>query len=157
LKREMGAAMQLEDAASMTRTHRRRSCLADAGLPRWSSERVEHYQLLPDGRTRLSDEYRDRLAELVTPVLDRYPVSVGWLYGSVARGIYRRDSDIDLIVEEAPGGRLSFGDLGDIQDELERALGVDVDVFTLSRKRAREAFLNNFDRERICIYERKAE
>ncbi len=134
----------------------RRGYLADAGLPRWGTERVEHYQLLPDGSTRLSDEYRDRLTALVAPVLDAYPVAMGWLYGSVARGLYRLDSDIDLIVEEVPGQRLTFSDLDEMQGELERALGVDVDVFTLNRRRARAAFLRNFDRERICIYERKA-
>lgn len=135
----------------------RRGYLADAGLPRWGTERVEHFQLLPDGSTRLSDVYRDRLMALVAPVLGVFPVAKGWLYGSVARGIYRLDSDVDLIVEEVPGRRLTFSDLDDLRGELERTLGVDVDVFTLNRRRARAAFLGNFDRERICIHECKAE
>jgi predicted nucleotidyltransferase len=135
----------------------RRGYLADAGLPRWGTVHVEHYQILPDGRTRLSDEYRGKLMALVAPVLDSYPIARAWLYGSVARGIYRLDSDVDLIVEEVPGRRLTFSDLDDMQGKLERALGVDVDVFTLNRRRARAAFLRNFDRERICIYERGAE
>lgn len=115
---------------------------------------IRHCIVLEDGRTWLAPDYVERLRRLVSPVFDRYPISCAWLYGSVARGVYRLDSDIDLIIEREEGGRLTFTDLDDIQDDLEDALGVDVDVFTLCRPRARRAFLENFDRDRICIYER---
>lgn len=115
---------------------------------------IRHCVVMEDGRTRLEPSYVERLRRFVTPVLDRYPVSRAWLYGSVARGVYRPDSDVDIILEQEEGKRLSFGDLDDIQSELEDVLGVDVDVFTLCRPRARRAFLKNFDRDRVSIYER---
>lgn len=55
------------------------------------------------------------------------------LFGSVARGDERRDSDIDFLVELAPGARpieiLSIG------ADLEEALGVSVDVATVDSLR----------------------
>ncbi|MCI6548998.1 MAG: hypothetical protein MR874_11355 [Coriobacteriaceae bacterium] len=68
------------------------------------------------------------------------------------QGVYRSDSDIDIILDQLEGERLSFGDLDEIQSALEDALGVD--VFTLCRPRARRAFLDNFDRDRVSVYER---
>lgn len=115
---------------------------------------IRHCVVTEDGRTRLEPRYVERLRALVTPILDRYPVRRAWLYGSVARGVYRSDSDIDIILDQPGGTRLSFGDLDEIQSALEDALGVDVDVFTLCRPRARKAFLDSFDRDRVSIYER---
>lgn len=55
------------------------------------------------------------------------------LFGSVARGDERRDSDIDFLVELAPDARpleiLSIG------ADLEEALGVSVDVATVDSLR----------------------
>lgn len=114
---------------------------------------IRHCVVTEDGRTRLEPRYVERLRVLVSPILDRYPVRRAWLYGSVARGVYRSDSDIDIILDQPEGARLSFGDLNEIQSALEDVLGVDVDVFTLCRPRARKAFLANFDRDRVSIYE----
>ena len=113
-----------------------------------------HCVVMGDGRTRLEPSYVERLRMIVPPVLDCYPVRRAWLYGSVARGVYRPDSDIDIILDQVEGERLSFGDLDKIRSALEDALGVDVDVFTLCRQRARKAFLENFDRDRVSVYER---
>ena len=115
---------------------------------------IRHCVVMEDGRTRLEPSYLERLRTIMTPVLDCYPVRRAWLYGSVARGVYRQDSDLDIILEQGEGKRLSFADLDKIQDALEVALGVDVDVFTLCRPRARRAFLENFDRDRVSVYER---
>lgn len=115
---------------------------------------IRHCVVTEDGRTRLEPSYVERLRTILTPVLDCYPVRRAWLFGSVARGIYRPDSDIDIILDQSESERLSFGDLDKIQSALEAVLGVDVDVFTLCRPRARKAFLENFDRDRVSVYER---
>jgi predicted nucleotidyltransferase len=50
------------------------------------------------------------------------------IFGSVVRGDDTEDSDLDLLVDTLPGATLF--DLGGLQDELEAALGVRVDVRT---------------------------
>jgi len=50
------------------------------------------------------------------------------VFGSVARGDARPDSDVDLLVDMEPGR--SLFDLGGLLSELQTLLGVDVDVVT---------------------------
>ena len=50
------------------------------------------------------------------------------VFGSVLHGTDRDDSDLDLLVDALPGATLF--DLGGLQVELERLLGVPVDVVT---------------------------
>ncbi len=53
------------------------------------------------------------------------------LFGSVLKGLDRPDSDIDLLVEFAPGARPSLFDMADIEQELSVLLaGRRVDVRT---------------------------
>lgn len=113
--------------------------------------------MLDDGRTRLVPELLVRLSSYVTPVLDRYPIRRAWLFGSVARGVYSEESDVDLIVEGLEGASISFGMMDDLQTDLEDVLGVDVDVNTLCRPRASRLFLRTFDRDKVMVYERPSE
>ena len=57
------------------------------------------------------------------------------VFGSVARGDARPDSDIDFLVELEPGR--SLFDLGGLLYELQSLLGVEVDVVTEKGLRAR--------------------
>ena len=79
----------------------------------------------------LVEAHRD---EIKTIVARHHGRSVA-IFGSVARGDERSDSDIDFLVELAPGARpfeiLSIG------VELEEALGVKVDVGTTDSLRQR--------------------
>ena len=50
------------------------------------------------------------------------------VFGSVASGDDRDGSDIDILVDPAPG--MTLLDLGAIRHELKTLLGVDVDVLT---------------------------
>jgi predicted nucleotidyltransferase len=59
-------------------------------------------------------------------VLRRHGVTNARLFGSVARGDDHEGSDVDILVDFAPGTTL-FGVLK-IQDELESILGVEVDL-----------------------------
>lgn len=62
------------------------------------------------------------------------------VFGSVPRGEASGDSDLDLLVDMAEGR--SLFDLVALSDELEEALGVDVDVVT-------EGSLSPYLRDRI--------
>jgi predicted nucleotidyltransferase len=69
------------------------------------------------------------------------------VFGSVARGEARPDSDIDFLVELEPGR--SLFDLGGLLFELRNLLGVEIDVVTEKglRSRIRESVI----REAISI------
>ena len=51
-----------------------------------------------------------------------------WVFGSVARGDARPDSDVDLTIEFASGATPSLFELAHIKDEAEAALGRPVDL-----------------------------
>jgi hypothetical protein len=57
------------------------------------------------------------------------------IFGSLARGEARPDSDIDFLVELEPGR--SLFDLGGLLYDLEQLLGIEVDVVTEKGLRAR--------------------
>jgi predicted nucleotidyltransferase len=62
----------------------------------------------------------------VRAILARYPVANPRLFGSVARGQDREDSDLDLLVEDRDG--LTYFALAQLKTELEHCLGVSVDI-----------------------------
>ena len=51
-----------------------------------------------------------------------------YLFGSVARGDDRSDSDVDVLVDFEPSARPTLGTFGRMQDTLELLLGRKVDV-----------------------------
>jgi predicted nucleotidyltransferase len=79
----------------------------------------------------LVESHRDEIKAIVT----RHHGSSVAIFGSVARGDEQPDSDIDFLVELAPGTR-PFEILA-IGVELEEALGVKVDVGTPESLRER--------------------
>ncbi len=52
------------------------------------------------------------------------------LFGSYIRGEETETSDLDLLVEFDPMARITLFDLVDIQEALEKALGIKVDLLT---------------------------
>lgn len=66
--------------------------------------------------------------EIIRRVVERNHTKNPRVFGSVLSGEDTDDSDLDLLVDPLPGTTLL--DLGAIQDELEEALGVSVDVLT---------------------------
>lgn len=67
-----------------------------------------------------------RNIEAVRAIIDRYPVSNPRLFGSLARGEERTDSDIDILVDKREG--LTYFQLGGLSIELEELLGAKVDI-----------------------------
>jgi uncharacterized protein len=61
-------------------------------------------------------------------VLDRYGATNPRLFGSVARGEAREDSDLDLFVDLAPGAGNELLRVSGLAEELSDLLGVRVDV-----------------------------
>jgi predicted nucleotidyltransferase len=64
----------------------------------------------------------------ILSVAVRYGARNVRVFGSVARGDARPDSDVDILVDMEPGR--SLFDLGGLLSELQTLLGVDVDVVT---------------------------
>jgi predicted nucleotidyltransferase len=62
-------------------------------------------------------------------ICERYGVSELAVFGSVARGGDRPDSDVDLLFDLAPGVRLGFG-VSALQEELEGVFGRRVDLLS---------------------------
>lgn len=63
-------------------------------------------------------------------VLDRFGVAGLLLFGSVVRDEARADSDIDLLVEYAPGRPRGLFDFVELKNALEGILGRPVDLIT---------------------------
>ena len=80
-------------------------------------------------------------SERLREVCERYGVASLEVFGSVARGDHRSDSDVDLLYVLKPGARLGFR-LFDLEDELATLFGRPVDLV------ARKA-INKYLRERV--------
>lgn len=68
------------------------------------------------------------LTNKVLPVLKEAGVTKSSLFGSYVRGDYRKDSDVDILVELPKGNSLL--DLVRLEKKLENALGKKVDLLT---------------------------
>jgi len=62
-----------------------------------------------------------------------------WVFGSVARGDAKPDSDVDLAIEFAPGTQVSLLDIAHLKVDLEEALHRPVDLGERSAMRPRVA------------------
>lgn len=70
------------------------------------------------------EQHRSRIGE----VLDRYGATNPRLFGSAARGDAREGSDLDLLVDLAPGAGNELLRVSGLAEELSELLGVGVDV-----------------------------
>lgn len=85
----------------------------------------------------------------VVKIFGHYPVTQAWVFGSVARGDDRPDSDLDLLVELAP--RASFADIIGLDDELSARLGCPVDVITIAEMESNDLFRRGVNRHRRSL------
>ena len=73
----------------------------------------------------------DRLRLELETFCRRYPILRLEVFGSVARGEAKEDSDVDLLVTFGPGlpkGMAYFAYVDDLEKELESLLGCEVDL-----------------------------
>jgi predicted nucleotidyltransferase len=89
------------------------------------------------GIREIIDSHREQILALA----NKYGASEVRIFGSVARGTADEHSDIDFLVDLAPGRSLL--DLGGLLYELQHLLGRDVDVITSAglRPRIRDSVL----------------
>lgn len=91
------------------------------------------------------------ITQKITPVLREYDVSYAGIFGSVARGEERPESDVDIVVTiESPIGIYKFMEL---QDRLEDAIGRDVDLVS---KNAIQKYLEPYiSQDLVTVYEKR--
>jgi uncharacterized protein len=97
-----------------------------------------------------------RLAEVMAelraraPELHRRGVDHVYVFGSVARGDARVDSDIDLAIDVAPNSRFSLVTQASIAQDLEQWLGRGVDLG--ERRALRPSLCADFERDAVRVF-----
>lgn len=76
----------------------------------------------------------DLIKQKAVPILRRHDVTKASIFGSYARGEQREESDLDFLIDYAPGMKKTLFDLVDLKDELEKAFNKNVDLLTESAK-----------------------
>ena len=95
----------------------------------------------------------EKIAETIRANADdlrRRGISHIALFGSVARGEARADSDVDFAVDLDPDARISLIGLEGLRRHLEELLGRSVDIGT--RRSLKTYFKAEFDREHVEIF-----
>ena len=70
-----------------------------------------------------------RIKEIARPIFNKHNIKEAYLFGSYSRGEANKNSDVDIYCEE--GDVTSLWKLSSFQNELEEALGKDVDIVTI--------------------------
>ena len=94
----------------------------------------------------------DEIRAAVAPICERYGVERMTLFGSYARGEADDKSDVDLMVDKYDEKKLRGFVWGGLYGDLERALGLEVDV--LNRESTRQKFLDKIAKDEVLIYAR---
>ena len=94
----------------------------------------------------------DEIRAAVAPICERYGVKRMTLFGSYARGEADDKSDVDLMVDKYDEKKLRGFVWGGLYGDLERALGLEVDV--LNRESTRQKFLDKIAKDEVLIYAR---
>ena len=91
----------------------------------------------------------EKLCMIVAPIAEKYGAERVYLFGSRARGDNRLDSDFDFFIAL---GRIRGLKLCGFWNELENALGIEVDIVTEGAK-LKDDFSQQVLRERKLVYE----
>ncbi len=99
----------------------------------------------------------EEISNRIAPVAERYNLPAVYLFGSYARGDATADSDIDLLVD-VTGSGLRGLDFGGLYNDLEAALGRNIDLVTTAAlerpttRRGQIHFREAINKERKIIY-----
>ena len=85
----------------------------------------------------------------ISPILKKYPISEAFLFGSVARGEQRPDSDVDVLVKFTRMGGL-FEFVG-IKLELQEALD-GKPVHLVQDEAVRKEFRSSIEKDKVRIF-----
>ena len=77
---------------------------------------------------RTTELNKNNLIERVKKILKKYGIKKAGIFGSFARGEFRKESDIDIVIEPPEG--FSLLDLSRMGNEIEDEIGVRVDILT---------------------------
>lgn len=91
----------------------------------------------------------EKIKEKVVPVLNKYKIIHAGIFGSAARGDFKKDSDIDILVEISPDSNLDLLDFVHIKHEIEELVGREVDLIEYST--IKPALKENILREEVGI------
>lgn len=89
------------------------------------------------------------IKERIRPVIEKHGIKDVYLFGSYARGEANRNSDVDIYCD---GGDVkTLWDHSSLEDELEEALGKEVDVVTIGSQ-MHDFFRQQLEKDMIKIY-----
>ena len=72
----------------------------------------------------------DFIRQVLAEYFSDKPVQRVQVFGSYARGEATAESDLDVLLSRAPNVRMTLFDLGHYKDDLEKALGIPIDLGT---------------------------
>src|SRR5437879_4400080 len=97
----------------------------------------------------LRDEVTSKLRAALPDLRREFGVASVYLFGSVARGDERPDSDVDVLVEFEPSSRPTLLTLAGLLAEMERIVGRSADVGEL--RSLRPSFRPTVEREMLRV------
>ncbi len=68
----------------------------------------------------------EKISSIISPFLKQYPIGFAGIFGSYARGDFRNDSDIDILIRYSKP--FSLFEFGALTNKLEKATGKKVDL-----------------------------
>lgn len=91
------------------------------------------------------------LRSIVSEIASKYGISSVWLFGSYARNEAKEYSDVDLLIEK--GNVKTMLQLIRFQQDLEKHLGIKVDVITTESIKYDYFFLKELEQDAFSLYD----
>jgi predicted nucleotidyltransferase len=103
----------------------------------------------------------EELEQKIAPIAQKYDVPAVYIFGSYARNQATDDSDVDVLINRKGSKLVTMFDLGIFYNDLNESLDKVLDLVTEDAlaqdevKRRTPWFLDNLQRERVKIYDRR--
>ena len=91
----------------------------------------------------------EMIKDVIAPIAAKYGVESIYVFGSYARGEATIDSDIDFLVFDGKGFKLSM--VYALAEEIREAFGKDVDVFEINEINVGSDFYENVMKEKVLV------